>query len=234
VLAVARRELLGDKMGIGIESVHFLNHVRTNLGVCFDRTAMIGRQAINAEEPWSSGYAEPLFRSLGAAEVTSFDASNYEGAEHIHDFNLPIDEKFYNRFSAVFDGGTMEHIFNYPQAVANCMKMVEVGGYFLAVNPTNNYAGHGFYQISSEVFFRVFSPENGFAAPAVWVCRAATKNLYEVHDPNVVVGLPSANQVGDYTVVMAAAKKIANVPLFTKEIQSALYATIWKNHDNRS
>src|SRR5439155_26296377 len=68
-------------------------------------------------------YAEPLFRALGAKEVVSLDASKYQGSSFEHDMNLPIPEKFQQQFDVVYDGGSIEHVFNAPQALKNCMQM---------------------------------------------------------------------------------------------------------------
>jgi hypothetical protein len=115
----------------------------------------------------SDGYAEKFFRLLGAEHVTSFDKSDYRVASSLHDMNTPIDGSLKNRFSAVLDAGTIEHVFNFPQAISNCMEMVKVGGHFIQVTVANNFIGHGFYQFSPELMYRVFSADNGFAAEAV-------------------------------------------------------------------
>ena len=59
-------------------------------------------------------YFENLFRDLGYGITDSIDFSSYEGANIIHNMNLPIpkDSKKYNY---IYDGGTIEHIFNSVQ-----------------------------------------------------------------------------------------------------------------------
>ena len=64
--------------------------------------------------------------------------------------NTPIYGSLKNRFSALLDAGTIEHVFNFPQAIRNCMEMVKVGGHFIQVTVANNFIGHGFYQFSPE------------------------------------------------------------------------------------
>ena len=76
--------------------------------------------------------------------------------------NLPIGDDLKRKFSVVIDGGTLEHVFNFPVAIKNCMQMLDVGGHFFVHTMANNFMGHGFYQFSPELFYRVFSPENGF------------------------------------------------------------------------
>jgi hypothetical protein len=72
-------------------------------------------------------------------------------------------------FSVVYDGGTIEHVFNAVQAFKNGMEMVRVGGHFIQVNPANNFMGHGFWQFSPELIYRVFSAENGFNIRGVFL-----------------------------------------------------------------
>jgi hypothetical protein len=48
--------------------------------------------------------------------------------------NKPVPDNLRSRFSVVFDGGTLDHVFNICQALKNAMEMVEVGGYFVQVS----------------------------------------------------------------------------------------------------
>ena len=68
---------------------------------------------------------------MGAASIASIDASDYENASFIHDLNLPLPEQMKNKYSAAIDFGTLEHVFNYPQALKNAMESVATGGHFL-------------------------------------------------------------------------------------------------------
>jgi SAM-dependent methyltransferase len=108
-------------------------------------------------------FAERFFEGLGATQVDSVDASNYEAATIIHDMNNPVPAAWHERYDLVFDGGTLEHVFNLPVALGNCMRMLRQGGRFIATTPMNGWAGHGFYQFSPELFYGVFSGANGFS-----------------------------------------------------------------------
>ncbi len=247
-------------MGLDINGTRFLLYARRQ-GVDFSRTAMIGRQRLNlkaaalrrnlkdfdvaitadeAERLLTSekGYAEPFLRMLGASEIVSFDASDYEKASCIHDFNLPLDRRYFGRFSAVLDGGTLEHIFNFPQAISNCMEMVETGGHFLGITPANNFVGHGFYQFSPELFFRIFSAGNGFAVRQIlafestrasserWDSVRACTSWYEVADPATLNNrVTLINRRETYLLVIA--QKTAAVPMFTAPIQQSDYVALW-------
>lgn len=236
-------------MGLDIDGTRFLLYARQQ-GVDFSRTAMIGRQCLNLSAAVlqrnleefgfttttpacqrlitaENGYAEPFLRLLGAAEIVSFDASDYEKAGCIHDFNLPLDKKFFGRFSVVLDGGTLEHIFNFPQAISNCMHMVEPGGHFLGITPANNFVGHGFYQFSPEVFFRIFSPANGFAMRQMLAFESPSTNWYEVADPEAVgQRVTLINRCETYLLVIA--QKTATVPIFASPIQQSDYRAQWQ------
>jgi len=240
-------------MGLDINGTSFLLYARKR-GVSFEKTATIGRQSmlvdaaglkknlerfgLNLASPeieeivtGAGGYAEAFLELLGARETVSFDASAYENATCIHDFNDPIDDKFKNRFSTVLDGGTLEHIFNYPQALKNCMEMVQLGGHFLAITPANNYLGHGFYQFSPELFFRVFSKANGFSLEQLLIYEE-TKNYdwYAVTDPDAVKErVILVNE--EPSMLLVIAKKHAAKELFAVPPQQSDFLAAWNAHD---
>jgi len=108
-------------------------------------------------------YAETLFKLLGAHTIESLDCSDYESSSIIHDLNDAVPPELENKFTCVFDGGTLEHVFNYPVALNNAMKMVCIGGHLILSTPGNNWFGHGFYQFSPDLFYSVLCEENGFA-----------------------------------------------------------------------
>jgi SAM-dependent methyltransferase len=126
-----------------------------------------GEAAFREEFAKSTWRFEILLRALGARTVTVCDASDYEGAGLVHDLNRPIPPDWEAGYDLVVDGGTLEHVFAFPTAIDNCMRWLRQGGHFLAITPANNFFGHGFYQFSPELFFRVFSSDNGFAVEQV-------------------------------------------------------------------
>src|ERR1035438_1348368 len=62
-------------------------------------------------------YSEDLFRQLGADTVDSLDASDYEGATLIHDLNDELPRDLNGHFTMVFDGGSIEHIYDVAGAL---------------------------------------------------------------------------------------------------------------------
>jgi len=133
-------------MGVTLNAIKFLRFAERS-GVNFERTLMLGRQQMMFP---NSGYAEELFKSLGAKTVDSMDAWGGEGATIVHDLNNPVPERLCKGYTCVFDGGTIEHIYDEVQAFQNAFGMVANNGHFLCEHVANNLMGHG---------LRTFSPE---------------------------------------------------------------------------
>jgi SAM-dependent methyltransferase len=234
-------------MGFDVNGVKFLLSARAS-GVSFERVATIGRQGLHldsgsltgllrlfgvAGEPSEMaqlrkpGYAEPLLRLLGASEVCSVDASAFEGASLVHDMNRPIPESLACTFTAVIDGGSLEHIFDFPRAVRNCMEMLAVGGHFLGITPANNFLGHGFYQFSPDLYYRIFTRENGFEVERLlYFENVPDAEWFEFADPAAVGRrIEFSNQRPTYLLVQA--RKLASVEVFAAAPQQSDYTARW-------
>lgn len=232
-------------MGLDVNGTLFLLTARET-GVDFSRTAMIGRQELlidpsrlaenlrrfglpaeEASQLVADGFSEGFFELLGALDVTSFDLSSYEHASVQHDFNLPIHERYKGKYTAVLDGGTLEHVFNYPQAIKNCMEMVAQGGHFLAITPANNQMGHGFYQFSPELFYRVLSAENGYMIERMMIFEEAPgSSWYDVADPDAVRERVTLIN-GQSTMLLVIARRTSTVEIFRQMPQQSDYAATW-------
>ena len=226
-------------MGIDHHALRFLALARTD-GVDFSRTLMIGRQRIYAPahlappdlraHAAASGqpYAEDLFRALGARDVASLDRSSYEGATVLHDLGAPLPVDLRGRHSLVFDAGTLEHVFNFPQALKNCLELVAPGGHFITCTGANNFCGHGFYQFSPELFYRALSGDNGFSVTRMIACDARPDaDWYAVRDP-VLVGR-RVEIVGPYQVMlMVLAKRTGTVEPLRVMPQQSDYSRAWE------
>jgi hypothetical protein len=213
-LTLGRQELL---LGM-VDFVHLLR-----------KHGVVGstREAIEFRERCGR-YAEPLFQLLGAEEVTVLDASDYEGAALVHDLNEPIPPELAGRFDVVYDGGTLEHVFNYPVALRNGMSMVKVGGHFIIQTPTNNFCGHGFYQISPELLFRALSPPHGFALDRLLVVEEGyERRWFSVTDPQSIgsrVELTSRHRV----TLLAQARRCDGRPPLERYPQESDYVAAWQ------
>ncbi|HWX22485.1 MAG TPA: methyltransferase domain-containing protein [Candidatus Binatia bacterium] len=254
-------------MGLALNSTKFLLQAR-QAGVRFDETLTLGRQYMMVSPERLLGlfreYGLPtppegeanflaslratkwrfeiLGRVLGAKTVSSMDASAYEQATLIHDLNRPVPAEMEERFDVVIDGGTLEHVFNFPVAIANCMTMVKPGGHLILLTPANNFCGHGFYQFSPELFFRVLSPDNGFVVERMVALedglgRSSLLGVkydfnirgpwFEVQDPAKVgqrVALIGHNEVSLFVL----AKRVSRKPVFEITPQQSDYVPQWQ------
>ncbi|MFC1767269.1 class I SAM-dependent methyltransferase [Candidatus Margulisiibacteriota bacterium] len=100
---------------------------------------------------------EDLFHSLGFKTVESMDIDDYQGCSILHDLNKDVPNELYNKYDLIYDGGTSEHIFNFPKVLENCFKMLKEGGRIIHLLPTSNYIDHGFYMFSPTVFYDYYS-----------------------------------------------------------------------------
>lgn len=184
-------------------------------------------------------YADRFLREcVGAADVRTMDYSDYEGADFLQDLNSPIPDELKNGFDLVVEGGSLEHIFNFPIAVSNLMNLVKLGGKIVACTVGNNLCGHGFYQFSPELIFRVFSQENGFELGKVLAlpCRypgielSPIRSAFEVKDPAEVgerVGLLTKSPV----MLLFCARKTNEVKPFLKPPLQSDYSVAWSGRE---
>jgi hypothetical protein len=173
------------------------------------------------------GYCEPLLRHMGFGHIDSFDFNGYEKPTHIHDFNQPIPAEFELRYDLVLDGGSLEHIFNFPTALRNCMSMARMNGMFISCTPCNNQCGHGFYQFSPELYFSLLRGYNGYMNMDIF-CHEITPGAlwFRVKDPYLV-----KNRVNMLTwkpiMMVVMARRTENGPLPPFRIQQSDYETVW-------
>lgn len=236
-----------------------LSHRRK--GVSFRKTILLGRQQVFLRPSEIEGLArefpefateirscKPAFgdfsedwlkKCLGAEVVDSIDASDFEGATFVHDMNLELEQanlpsKIAGAYDAVIDAGALEHIFNVPVALKNCMRLVKPGGLLCLATVANNYCGHGFYQFSPEFFFRVLRPENGFDHSEVLLLihsfpgaeLSGSQKIYEVKDPFEVgarVGIVTQSPV----MIIASAVKSSDIDVFKIFPQQSDYRKRW-------
>ena len=242
-------------MGLVLNSVKFLVEAH-KLGARFDASITLGRQHTTVSPErlclllkeyglWPPPGNEQAFlselrqarwrfevfaKALGAKKVSSMDISAYEGADVVHDLSVPIGSDLHERFDMVIDGGTLEHVFHVPISMANCMNMTKVGGHVVVITNMNNLVGHGFYQFSPELFFRMFSRENGFEMVRMVAVEdtfgrssiAGVKydfpiqgDWYNVRDPDKV-RKRNILITREPTVLYVLAKRVAKEPIFQK------------------
>ena len=97
---------------------------------------------------------ELFFKTLGYKRVDTLDVSDYEGANILFDLNQDQTPKEHiNKYDLIYDGGTLEHVFNIGNALKHLTKMANKKGVIFHSNPCNGYVDHGFFQISPTLYF---------------------------------------------------------------------------------
>jgi SAM-dependent methyltransferase len=172
-----------------LDGVHFgrvltLGHQHTHLDL--DTYSRVLRRVGLPPASAVPVYADGLLTALGATRVDAIDASDYQGATIVHDLNRPVPAELRGQFDVVFDGGTLEHVFDVATALRNCMELVKPQGRFVSVTIPNNWCGHGFYQFSPELFYRALGADNGFSMIEMYVADLDGHRSYSVQDPAVV------------------------------------------------
>lgn len=181
-------------MGIDVHALNFLRYVARKEPL--RRVATIGRQLLMITPGrlaelmgWSMAtdfgmFSEELLaRRLGATTVDSYDYSDYEGATYTADLNQPL--QVTREYDAVIDCGSLEHIYNVPQALANISSLCAKGGRIVHVSPGNNFCGHGFWQFSPELFFSLYSESNGYGETQVFLADLTRpRHWFEVKPPS--------------------------------------------------
>lgn len=180
----------------------------------------------------STGFAEDFLRFLGISTVVSLDYSAFEGANIVHDLNRPVPDELNEAFDFVLDGGTLEHVFNVPMAIANIKRILRPGGLFIGVNPANNQLGHGLYQFSPDLYWRSYSTEAGFAIEAldlVPLSGDAPSRLRDAPGKRQEIGVTPGP-----TYLMVAARRLVGAPIQTGDVYQTDYAAQWTRHATAS
>lgn len=238
-------------MGVDLNGLRGLL-IADAIGVRWGRTLTLGRQHIrfsredfaqalreagypetDGPPPEGESFLDPWLKVLGARSVEALDASDFEGATHLQDLNSPWVEGFPGPvFDVVLDAGTLEHVFNVPQALSTAMRLVAPGGYYLGYSPMNNFAGHGFYQFSPEFWFAAFSREQGFEMQAMYAFDDLPEaRWHKVLTPTEVGGRVQLTGFRPASAFFIARRLETGEPLQAWPIQKD-YDEAWRQGDN--
>ncbi len=229
-------------MGIDEQSLNFLCYAHRFFD--FKKTITIGRQNLNVNEfalkklisvdvkYKQEVYVDQLLKDyFKSTIVDSIDKSNYENATIIHDMNLPIPDNLKNKYDTIIDSGTLEHIYNIPQALENVSFLCKTGGQIIHILPANNFCGHGFWQMSPELFFSLYSNKNGYKDTEVF--------LVKVHDPRhnfyKVIKPKSGDRVNIYSKdgLFVCVRTIRRRAKFIhSNVQQSDYVHLWNSKVN--
>ncbi|MCC2654430.1 MAG: hypothetical protein K0Q60_4596, partial [Microvirga sp.] len=160
-----------------------------------------------------TGFCEPLLYDHFKAQL---------GATYLTDMNHPI--KHDRQYDTVLDYGTLEHIYNIPQAMKNLSSLCREGGQILHVSPANNHCGHGFYQLSPELFFSIYSRANGYADTKIFLADTDDqRHWYVVKEPSHGKRVTVASRCPLYVLV----RTCRSGPFAHDQVQQSDYLHVW-------
>jgi hypothetical protein len=169
---------------------------------------------------------EKMFVDMGYQSVDSMDCSSYENATIIHDLNtkIVIDKKY----DYIYDGGTIEHVFNIPQVFENVINLLNIDGIFCSVTVNNNLSGHGFYQFSPEIFLSCFLPKYGMELQELYIAKVNTLSTEWIdvksYGDNTNGRNISRFFSNDMVYIVSISKKISNTRLSLIEYPPQQYS----------
>ena len=157
MLECAARPFKGSVLQLGKQAISF--DMRRIVSWALDHGCNVkSRQQEIKADSWRDDAAVPgqdkhFFRLCGFDEVLSCDVSSYEGADIVCDLNSAVSPKLHERFDVIVNGGTLEHVFDVRQALANVHAMLKVNGRVIHIAPSSNLVDHGFYSFSPTLFW---------------------------------------------------------------------------------
>lgn len=167
-----------------------------------------------------------LFRWIGFDIVHAMDVSDYEGADIIWDLNAPIPKELYRQYDYIYDGGTLEHVFNTRQALENLARMLKPKGVIVHDLPAAKLCNHGFYTFSPTLFTDFYCA-NGFRIDSLHLfCRQERGNESvqyrsvdcRLFDPLQMLRMKLDNQ-RECALIVCIATKIEEVEEYKTPIQ---------------
>lgn len=200
--------------------------------------------------------AENILKAVGCSSVSSLDYSDYEGADHIWNLNIPIvgseqESNLINKYNLILDYGTTEHVFSPPQSIANLIRMLKVGGRLNLMLPVCGSLDHGMYQFSPNWFYSMNSEYLELERLYFYV----NQNLFKMHSKSIHLkiwdglseqfkehvdgtfdGSYQANLLQYtheliYSFAIFKKKKELDEKRFMEEVHQLIYTKFWEDKD---
>ena len=125
-----------------------------------------------------------FFGMLGVETVEFLDHSDYEGAGLIVDLNEPIPPALESGYDFIIDGGTLDNVFNPPQAVMNLSRMLKPGGRLLAYNFYANF-GATYTNLPHQWYLDYFALNRFAFAQTYFTVSDGPKGAISVYQANL-------------------------------------------------
>lgn len=228
-------------MGIEVHAFKMMQAKFDRVTNKMEKVLTLGRQQLHIDLSKETGFKDysygdycekMLLEKFGATTVDSIDNSDYEGASIIFDLSSNENTNNINYFDTILDFGTLEHIFNFPNALQNIFQRSKVGTRIMHVLPANNICGHGFWQFSPELFFSLYSIKNGFIDTSVYLAEAFDKRrCYKVNplDGRQRINIKSESEV--FVVVFTTVNRL-NIKVDDLEVMQRDYEYAWDGEEH--
>ncbi|MBX9686099.1 MAG: class I SAM-dependent methyltransferase [Candidatus Obscuribacterales bacterium] len=151
-----------------------------------------------------------FFLSFADCTVQAVDISDYEGAEIVHDIGQPVPDSLKNQFDFIYDGSTLDNVFNPAQSIANLSSMLRPGGRLLLHNWCSGHSAA--YVLLSPDWYMDFFSLNNYADCKVYVVEYLASPRVWHYDPLVVYSGQqgyecSSNESASWCAVICLAEK---------------------------
>ena len=97
-----------------------------------------------------------LFKMQGFQQIESMDAFDNESPTYLHDLNKAVPESLHGKFDAVFDFGTLDHVYDVRMAIANIVNMLKIGGVVVIYDAMIGWHNQSLYNFQPPFFFDTF------------------------------------------------------------------------------
>ena len=188
-----RQQMSGGILQLGRQDAYFDFEVLQSQAQHFD-VKLKSVSVRTVENPWSKRSViddQTLLSALGFDTVESLDFVADEKPTFVHDLNEDVPASFHARWQVVFDGGTLEHVFDLATALRNIHRMLKPGGVVIHESPTNNFVDHGFWQINPTSLFDFYST-NGYEILEAWICLFPSADTMHYEAPHRFIYDPAA------------------------------------------
>jgi len=146
---------------------HLTKFIQSNVPSLGD-VLTLGRLHLGGTNDFCEEY---LKDKLKAFSVESIDIDRREEPTRCYDLGKDTPHRnLKNKYDTIIDGGTLEHVYNFPNAIQNVSDMLKLGGYFIS-SQLLNYTGHGLYTLSPEVLIKACLL-NGLEPKCIKIARA--------------------------------------------------------------
>jgi SAM-dependent methyltransferase len=126
-----------------------------------------------------------FFAAFSNCSVEAIDVSDYESAEIVHDMSVPIPDHLKGQFDFIYDGSSLDNIFNVATAMQNVSDLLKPGGRCVLMNWSNSFPT-AYAMLSPDWFMDFFAYHEYEDARVLVVAVDAVHGRVWRYDPLVI------------------------------------------------